>query len=278
MKFIRIGNDIPFKWTVLRGGKAERINPVTAEVQLYDKHNARCEVEYTIADNVITGVYRGMHQHRKGEYCLVLVENKDDVNMSTVDCAGCWVLVDHTRMQKGRDCCNIITNPVEIESDMDIPANGLSAYDIACLHGFEGTEEEWLKSLVAKSLMRLEQDAVMPETWNLLDWEDKAHGSFMFPHVVSAVFDNETKQITVKYNNESGRKELNISLETLKATNVGEGLKLDDEGNICIRIDEKSHEALSVSMDGLMLDGSHFAASENELFTELWSNKLYPDY
>ena len=29
-------------------------------------------------------------------------------------------------------------------------ANGLSAYEIACAYGFEGTEEEWLESLKPK--------------------------------------------------------------------------------------------------------------------------------
>ena len=38
---------------------------------------------------------------------------------------------------KGVTCSSVIT----------VPANGLSAYEIAVRHGFEGTEEEWLASL-----------------------------------------------------------------------------------------------------------------------------------
>lgn len=278
MKFIRIGNDIPFKWTITRHGKAEMLNPDTCEVQLYDPHNARLQIEYSVADNVVTGIFRGMDQHVLGEYCLVLVENRDKVDMSTVDCVGCWTLVAHTYMQSGKGKCCLSTEPVEIEGEMTVPSNGLSAYDIAVLHGFEGTEEEWLDSLVVKGMMKLMQDSVDPDTWNLLDYKNKVVSSFVIPNVISAVFDNETKLITLKYNTSAGRKDIQISLEDLKATNVGDGLKLDELGDIAINIDKSSHAALSVSKAGLKLDGSHFANSENELLLNLWSDRIYPDY
>lgn len=280
MKFIRIGNDIPFRWTLTRLGKPENISD-NYEVQLYDKHNARCVIEYTYENNVIIGVFRGMNQHRIGEYCLVYVANKDEIDMSTIDCVNCWKLVPHSYLERGADCCNLSTNPVVLESDLAAPANGLSAYDIALLHGFEGTEEEWLESLSAKALMRLERDPNDPRTWNLLDYKNVAHGSFTVPpdvYITRGTYDNETKSLIFSYNDESGKQEVSCSLESFTESLVGAGLELNQDGRMSIKLAQDNHKALTVSTEGLRLDGTHFAASENELFTELFAPTLYPDY
>jgi hypothetical protein len=49
----------------------------------------------------------------------------------------------------------VITNPDVIR--------GKSAYEIAVMHGFDGTEEEWLDSLVEEVLKRVKNTAVIGE-------------------------------------------------------------------------------------------------------------------
>ena len=48
---------------------------------------------------------------------------------------------------------------VELRGSLSIPEaiTGKSAYEIAVMHGFEGTEEEWLESLKAEANYEYEQ-------------------------------------------------------------------------------------------------------------------------
>lgn len=52
------------------------------------------------------------------------------------------------------------------EEDTGIRAAGMSAYEVACIAGFEGTEEEWLKSLQGKSGIYV-GEGEMPEGYNI---------------------------------------------------------------------------------------------------------------
>ena len=52
------------------------------------------------------------------------------------------------------------------EEDTGVRAIGMSAYEVACIAGFEGTEEEWLESLTGKSGVYV-GEGEMPEGYNI---------------------------------------------------------------------------------------------------------------
>lgn len=60
----------------------------------------------------------------------------------------------HVGAEAPEDNSNVWINPEGKESSLA----GKSAYDIALLHGFEGSEEEWLESLVGKDYVLTETD------------------------------------------------------------------------------------------------------------------------
>lgn len=158
--------------------------------------------------------------------------------------------------------------------------NGMSAYEEAVANGFEGSKEAWLESLKAKTYITLVQDENAENIYNLIDEEGKAHGYLEVPvdkHVQSAIYDNLTGDLTFYYNDKSGGGTFSCNLDDLKNPELGSGLWINN-GKLEIKIDEDSHEALSVSEKGLKLDGSHFGNSENELITTLYNNTVFPDY
>lgn len=52
------------------------------------------------------------------------------------------------------------------EEDTGVRASGMSAYEVACIAGFRGTEEEWLESLTGKSGVYV-GEGEMPEGYNI---------------------------------------------------------------------------------------------------------------
>lgn len=149
MKNIRIGNDINIKWTITRLGEAENFSSKNVSVYLLEPFSSsKADIGYTISGNVIDIVFFGKNQRRTGAYTLKLVENDGLVNMNTLDHCNAFNLVSKSCMVGGSDSCsNIEVISISLESNLTLPTNGESAYQIALKTGFEGTEEEWLASL-----------------------------------------------------------------------------------------------------------------------------------
>jgi len=148
MKYIRKGNDITLTWTITRNGAAEDFAGKEVAVVLLDAASRPCVFSYTIEDNVITGTYLGKDQEALGTYTLLLTENQGLAGMTTLDMVEAFSLVPHSYMEDGVDDSNITTDPVELSSELTVPRNGLSAYEVAVAEGYEGTVDEWLASLV----------------------------------------------------------------------------------------------------------------------------------
>lgn len=146
MKIIRIGNDFTVEWTVTRMGEASSLEGL--DLHLYiDTPRGRMEVEeYLLDGNKFRFLYPGSRQLVAGVYSLTLTINEGKDNMSAVDACKVFRLVE-----SGCAACSDALYGegivVECNSDIVIPANGMSAYEIAVLHGFQGTEEEWVASL-----------------------------------------------------------------------------------------------------------------------------------
>jgi hypothetical protein len=150
MKRIRIGNDINIEWSVKRYGQPENFYGRNLTLKMVDPNNREHTMEFTTEGNVIRTTFLGMNQELCGSYALVLVENSMEVGMTTIDKTVAFILVPHSYMESGVDPDGLTTTSdnINIETEIILPADGLSAYEIAVKNGYEGSEQEWLQSLV----------------------------------------------------------------------------------------------------------------------------------
>lgn len=143
MNSIRIGNDINIAWSIYRCGDAEPLTLSALTLYMTCGYRKVQVQDFKVDGNKITFTFHGKDQANTGIYGLTLVGNAGQDGMFTVDACGAFKLV-------GSQCAGCLdTDGVEVDlrSDIQAPANGLSAYEIAVLDGFQGTEEEWLASL-----------------------------------------------------------------------------------------------------------------------------------
>ena len=123
MKTIRIGNDISVMWTITRFGEPEIFEGKDVSVKLIDKLGNDQVFEYTITDNVISGIFYGKDQVTNGTYRLLLVENAGEEYMVTLDYIDCFCLSNKMKNQtsNGSDTTSSInTEVIELTSNMDL--------------------------------------------------------------------------------------------------------------------------------------------------------------
>ena len=154
MKKIRYGNDIPIAWTINRNDQPEDFTGKTLRLTMIGTSGTTEVTDYTIEGNVLRWMFWGKDQHKPSTYHFCLVENMGEEGMFTIDT--CDVLQLVNRSCAADDCdgpftmqvtSNIDDKGVTCSSVITVPANGLSAYEIAVRHGYKGSEEEWLASL-----------------------------------------------------------------------------------------------------------------------------------
>lgn len=154
MKKIRFGNDIPIEWSINRNDQPEDFTGKTLRLTMIGTSGTAEVTDYTVEGNILRWMFWGKDQHKPSTYHFCLVENGGEEGMFTIDT--CDVLRLVNRSCAADDCdgpftmqvtSNIDDKGVTCSSVITVPANGLSAYEIAVRHGFEGTEEEWLASL-----------------------------------------------------------------------------------------------------------------------------------
>lgn len=140
-----IGNDIPITWRIKRfQGSEDLSRAASLKLQMIGSNGIAINVTgYTLDGNAISWIFRGKDQTTPASYVFKLVGNEGLDNMFTVKTCAVLRLVPAACMSDNPDGML----PLDITSEIIVPANGLSAYEIAVLHGFKGTEEEWLDSL-----------------------------------------------------------------------------------------------------------------------------------
>lgn len=154
---VRYGNDIPISWSITRNDEPEDFSRVRSlRLCMIGTREVREVTDYIIDGNVLRWVFYGKDQKGPCTYRFTLIENEGERNMYTIDacdalrltpttcaaddCDGPFVLCIHSNLNdKGAVCSSVIK----------IPANGLSAYEIALRNGFRGTEQEWLDYLAS---------------------------------------------------------------------------------------------------------------------------------
>lgn len=154
MKKIRIGNDIILRIAVTRLSEAEDFTGKTLRLTLHCAFET-LELPFTVIGNKLTAAWLGTEQKRTGAYTVTLTEDYGDGSRNTVDkcCAfalvprSCDEVCGQTGTQYIDHTLDVGDATADIDLDISAPANGLSAYDIAVVNGFTGTEAEWLASL-----------------------------------------------------------------------------------------------------------------------------------
>lgn len=146
MKTLRIGNDVTIRWKITKNGNPLDLNINGVHHQLLMKcRGVAVEIKGFLIEGTNTIVFKflGSDQKRLGVYTLTFVQTGID-GMKTVDSVASFELVSNTLKTFSG---NADENYVDIESDITIPSDGLSAYELDVLtNGYPGTVEEWLDS------------------------------------------------------------------------------------------------------------------------------------
>lgn len=149
MRKYRIGTDLEIRWPILTNGKETTLEGRDLKLVLTTPLRQKISVDFSVDNNVVVLIYPGCEQKIVGIYNLTLWENFGHERQTVVDKCSAFELVLWSCMAGGNED-NLVTRPVvQLDaSDMVVGLPGYSAYEIAVNNGFEGSEEEWLASLV----------------------------------------------------------------------------------------------------------------------------------
>lgn len=126
----RIGNDITFTWHIYRKDGDTQVPESFAgkdvEVKLISPLQRPVTIEdVSIATGVVTFTFRGKHQVTLGNYVAVLLENKGENGMVTIDVVNAVTLVAHSYMEEDGDDGDVIeAEAVELTSTISSGGGG----------------------------------------------------------------------------------------------------------------------------------------------------------
>lgn len=126
----RIGNDITFSWHIYRKNgdtqTPESFAGKDVEVKLISPLQRPVTIEdVSIATGVVTFTFRGKHQVTLGNYVAVLLENKGENGMVTIDVVDAVTLVPHSYMEEDGDDGDVIeATSVELTSSISSGGGG----------------------------------------------------------------------------------------------------------------------------------------------------------
>lgn len=141
--------------TVMGNGGMERWHPGCGKERPRPRHyaaGAPVRLPLRVDDDKITAWWRADRQFALGEYDIVLYVRKNEAGQAVCDQCRFVRLVAHSAQADLPDDSGI--EAVIALQPLTLEMSGLSAYDIAVEHGFEGTEEEWLASLKPDAELR----------------------------------------------------------------------------------------------------------------------------
>lgn len=148
----RINNDYNFSWPIKYKDTKEPydLTGKDLELRMYDQHGRMTVFPYTTEGNMIYWTFFGKDQEYTGKYTAELCENGGKEGMITLDTRYAITLVPHTDQETDGEDGVISVSSVELEAAevMLRGPRGYSAYELAVQNGYEGTEVEWLESLI----------------------------------------------------------------------------------------------------------------------------------
>lgn len=107
---------------------------------------APARLPFKVEGNKIIAYWRADRQFAVGDYDIILYARKDRTGQGVCDQYRFVRLVAHSA-QADLPCGEGGLEAVVAMQPVTLELSGLSAYEIAVIHGFKGTEEEWLESL-----------------------------------------------------------------------------------------------------------------------------------
>lgn len=106
---------------------------------------APVRLPYHIEDNTLIAMWTADRQFATGDYDIILYAHKNEGGQAVCDQYRFVRLVSHTAQADAPDDSGI--EAVIAMQPVTLELSGLSAYEVAVINGFQGTEEEWLASL-----------------------------------------------------------------------------------------------------------------------------------
>ena len=100
---------------------------------------------YHIEDNTLIAMWTADRQFATGDYDIILYAHKNEGGQAVCDQYRFVRLVSHTAQADAPDDSGI--EAVIAMQPVTLELSGLSAYEVAVVNGFQGSEEEWLESL-----------------------------------------------------------------------------------------------------------------------------------
>lgn len=106
---------------------------------------APVKLPYHIEDNTLIAMWTADRQFATGDYDIILYAHKNEGGQAVCDQYRFVRLVSHTAQADAPDDSGI--EAVIAMQPVTLELSGLSAYEVAVINGFQGTEEDWLASL-----------------------------------------------------------------------------------------------------------------------------------
>ena len=116
---------------------------------------APVRLPYHIEDNTLIAMWTADRQFATGDYDIILYAHKNEGGQAVCDQYRFVRLVSHTAEADAPDDSGI--EAVIAMQPVTLELSGLSAYEVAVVNGFQGTEEEWLQSLKQPAIDAAEQ-------------------------------------------------------------------------------------------------------------------------
>lgn len=149
---IRINNDVPIRWHIKHNGEDAILQGKELELKVCNTFGCTAITNYIIDGSELSFVFSGSAQKYLGDYHLTL-KIKDGNNVYTVDACKAFRLVALS--------CKVEDNAiVEVESNITVPRNGFSAYELAVLNGEYTGDYEGYQRWLARYAESTANDAV----------------------------------------------------------------------------------------------------------------------
>lgn len=116
---------------------------------------APVRLPYHIEDNTLIAMWTADRQFATGDYDIILYAHKNEGGQAVCDQYRFVRLVSHTAEADAPDDSGI--EAVIAMQPVTLELSGLSAYEVAVVNGFQGTEDEWLQSLKQPAIDAAEQ-------------------------------------------------------------------------------------------------------------------------
>ncbi|MBR1527614.1 MAG: hypothetical protein IJ640_13335, partial [Prevotella sp.] len=141
IKTYRIGNDIQIKWPILTNGEEQLLDGRDLNLYVVDPMGNKKRIKaFGMEAHIIAFTFSHNEQKHTGVYGLMLVENEGKEHQGITDNCCAFQLVEKT--------CQIpdyMAEDTPLDAGkVDVGIHGLSAYEIAVNHGYEGSEEQWV--------------------------------------------------------------------------------------------------------------------------------------